>query len=412
MTAEVATTKEDRATSAQGGALLRRVNLVPVAIEGSDFLEDWDAGASSPRQSFFRRYWMSLILVGIPMILATIYFFFIASDIYVSETRYLVRSSSGSTDDGLGAFMQSQGLARAADETYAVNAYLVSRDAADTLARNNHLRDIMSRPEGDIFSRFPGPFSKPNDEQFYRSYQRFVDINVDSSTGITTLKVNGFRPDDARDLAQALLKIGEQFINTLNTRAHADALSFAENLQREAQDRLAKVETRLADYRNKELIVDPQKESSALIIQLGVMSTELSRLEAGLAQQVALTPDSPSIRAQRQRIQSMRDEMAKLQAKIVGGPNSIADKLRGFELLTLEQELAAKSLAAATIEMEKARRDALTQRIYIQQIITPNRPDQPLLPHRILGWLVVLMISLAVYWIVRSLTSTVLDHQA
>ena len=55
---------------------------------------------------------------------------------------------------------------------YAVNEYVVSRDAVDLLVRDHNLRAILARPEADIFNRFPNFFSRDNKEQLYRRFRR------------------------------------------------------------------------------------------------------------------------------------------------------------------------------------------------------------------------------------------------
>ncbi len=110
------------------------------------------------------------------MLLATVYFGLIASDIFISEATFLVRSSSRSSGSSLSMMIQTESMSRAADETYAVAEYMLSRDAAAELAKSANLRAIMARDEADMFSRYPAVFGKDSQEEFYKAYRRMVDV--------------------------------------------------------------------------------------------------------------------------------------------------------------------------------------------------------------------------------------------
>lgn len=385
---------------AQGG-----MALAPDAYDDVDFDD-------APPVPFYRRFGLFIGFVLLPAFAAILYFGIIASGLYVSETKFIVRAAASGSETTLSSLLHNPGLSRAVDETYAVSAYITSRDVATKLEKNNGLRDLMGRPEADIFNRFPNFYSRDNTEQMYKSYLKLVDIDVDTTTGISTLQTRAFRPEDALALSKHILEYSDEFINRLNVRAHNDAISYAELLVKESNLRLSDVEQRLAAYRNREMILNPEKESGASMEILAKLSTEISRMEATLAQQLAQTPDSPAIAPMREKIKSFRTELEKQRQSIAGGANSIATKLEGFERLTLERELAAKGLAAAILELEKSRQFAQTQRIYLQTIVEPNHADLPTRPRRIIGILAVIGICLCVYWIIKSLIDIVLEHQA
>ena len=61
-----------------------------------------------------------LITVAIPTIVATLYFGLVASDVYVAESRFVIRSPDKQTSSALGALLQAPGISAAGDEIYAV----------------------------------------------------------------------------------------------------------------------------------------------------------------------------------------------------------------------------------------------------------------------------------------------------
>src|SRR5258707_15538595 len=75
---------------------------------------------------------LSPIFLGtviVPTLLASVYYGLIASDVYISESRFIVRSPQRPVQSGfLGSFLQSTGISRAQDDTFAVHDFIVSPD--------------------------------------------------------------------------------------------------------------------------------------------------------------------------------------------------------------------------------------------------------------------------------------------
>src|SRR5688572_33481636 len=67
-------------------------------------------------------------IVGLPTLLAGVYFFGIASDLYLSEVKFLVRGPVKPQLSGLSAMLTSTAAASVSEDTYAVHEYLMSRD--------------------------------------------------------------------------------------------------------------------------------------------------------------------------------------------------------------------------------------------------------------------------------------------
>jgi capsular polysaccharide transport system permease protein len=162
--------------------------------------------AAARAQRLFRslNIWFWAI-VGVPTLAAGVYYFAIASDLYLSEAKFIVRSPKQVQASGLGALLQSTGLGRATDDTAAVQDFVMSRDAVRRLEQQDSLRAVLSRPEGDFVTRFPGIlFWRKDFEALYSRYDHFVSVETDTSTGVTALRVKAYRPEDAHTLAAAL----------------------------------------------------------------------------------------------------------------------------------------------------------------------------------------------------------------
>lgn len=366
---------------------------------------------SKRQRPWFSRWGLFLITVALPTLCAAAYLFAIAADIYVSEARFVVKSTGSNEAASIIALIQNQGLSRAADETYAVGAYMRSRDAVDRLSKTADLAAVLSRPEGDIINRFPNFYSRETKEALYRHFQTIVTTELDGSTGISTLTVAAFRPDDARNIASALLRSAEELVNQLNERAHRDSLRYARQMVEEATADLLAAEERLTIYRNKEKIIDTEREAASALESLAQLSIELAQAETALDQQRRIAPASPGIRSLDEKITAYRRRIDELRSHLAGPDGSLASKMSEYDVLVLRRTLAAKALGAATLSLEKAKQTAQTQHLYLQTIVQPNLPDQAKYPKRLLWFFAVCFITLTVYSILVSIARIVLEHR-
>ena len=148
-----------------------------------------------------------LIVVALPTLVAGVYYLLIASPRYVSESRFVVRSPERVQAAGLGVMLQGVGLAGGHTDAYAVHEYITSRDGLNDLQRRYDVAAIIGRPEADVFSKYPQPWEGRTQEGLYKGLQRFVTVGFDSTTGISTLRVEAFKPQDAQSLSLSLIHI-------------------------------------------------------------------------------------------------------------------------------------------------------------------------------------------------------------
>jgi capsular polysaccharide transport system permease protein len=391
---------------------IREIKLEPLLSKGELILDKWWERPQARQASLWERHWLFLLTVCLPVMLAIVYFGFIASGQFISEARFVVRTSSHNDVGNIASLMQDQKISRATDETFAVSEYLKSRDIMNSLVAKKDLRMILSRPEADFAARFPNFYSRDNLEQLYQHFLSIVDVHIDAQSGIAMLRVRAFRPEDAQTLASAMLNDAESLVNHMNTRVFEDTMRLANAAVEEERGKFLEVETRLTQYRNSQNVVDPNKESAAALSQLGKLMGGLMQSESTLSQEIAQTPQSPQIESLRTAVASMRQEIAKQREKISGTETSLVSKLSEFDQLMLDRELATRSLAAAVSRYANARQDLLQQQYYLQAVVEPNLPDQALYPKRLLSILFTLGISLCAFWILRSVLTNIMEHEA
>ena len=88
------------------------------------------AGRWTRWRSYLARRYGWVLFLGVfvlPTIVAAAYYGLIASDRYVSESRFLVRSVNKPASEGISAYLRDFGIARANDDAYAIQEYLYSQ---------------------------------------------------------------------------------------------------------------------------------------------------------------------------------------------------------------------------------------------------------------------------------------------
>jgi capsular polysaccharide transport system permease protein len=350
-------------------------------------------------------------IVGLPTLAAGVYYFAIASDLYLSEAKFIVRSPKQVQASGLGALLQSTGLSRAADDTAAVQDFIMSRDAVRKLEQQNGLRAVFARPEGDFVTRFPGIlFWRKDFESLFSRYDHFVSIETDATTGVTALLVKAYRPEDAHMMASALLTYSEQLINELNDRARRDALDTARREVDRAEQRISQIQSELTAYRVKQKMFDPKTASTGILELIGQMNVAQTNARAQLGELLKNSPNSPQIPLVKTRIASLDKLIAEERSKLSGETDSIVSTLTEYEHLTLDRELAEKALASAFTSLEAARIEAQRQQLYLETIAQPNLADYPLYPKRLVSFITVVASCCLAYGIAWLLVANVREH--
>jgi capsular polysaccharide transport system permease protein len=350
-------------------------------------------------------------IVGLPTLFAGVYFFAIASDQYMSEVKFIVHSPSKATTNLVSAMISSAAGGTVSSDTYAVYDYLTSRDAARRLERDDDLRTLLSRPEGDPISRFPGiRFWRHDFEALYDSYLRFVSIEIDSASGVSTLQVKAFRPQDAKRIAHSLLTFSEQLVNQLNARARHDALASFRKEVDETEQKIAAIQTRLTAYRVTRSMLDPKSAAAGPVELLAEMNARLASTQAQLNELLRNAPHSPQIRLLRTRIASIEKLIAAQRSKITGNNSSIATALGDYERLEVQLRLAEKTLSSAFASLEAAKLEAQRQQIYLETIEQPGLPDYPLYPKRFASFGIVTISCMLFYGIAWLLVAGVREH--
>ena len=300
-------------------------------------------------------FWVTVL---IPTIIAIIYYTFIASGIYISESKFIVRAQSKESPSALPTSLSGVlgslggslgGLSTSQKDSLAATNYITSRDALNILDIDLDIINTYSSPAIDVLHRFAGiRFWDKSKEAFFDYYrEHIVGVELDSDSGIAALTVRAFDADTAYAINTKLNEISEELINRLNDRARKEMLSFAENEVELAKRRVEQVNQKIYEYRNR----DAQ------------------------------------------------------------GSGSANRQITYYQQLASEKEFADRNLATALASMEQARIEVMKKRLYLERVSEPNKPDIAMEPKRIRGILTSFFFGLLVWGIVSMIISGIKEHQ-
>lgn len=349
------------------------------------------------------------ICVAAPTLLAIIYFGVIASDVYISESRFVIRSPEKQTSSALGMLLRSPGVSASGDEVFAVQEYVESRDALKALDQKGIVSRAFSRPGVDWFSRLNQ--GRHSFEDLYKYYKKKVDIKHEASSSITTMQFRAYSASDAYHMNERLLELSEGLVNRLNGRSREDLIRYATNEVRNAEAAAQTAAIALSAFRNQQGIVDPDRQATVQIQLVSKLQDELITAKTQLLQLRAFTPDNPQIPVLQTSIIGLTKEIDEQVARVAGGQKSLAAAQVRYQRLSLESQFADKQLASALASLEEARNEARRKQVYLERIVQPNIPDEALEPRRWRGIFSTFALGMVAWGVLSMLLAGLKEHR-
>jgi capsular polysaccharide transport system permease protein len=361
--------------------------------------------------TWFKRHIVFALTVLAPTCVALLYYSFFASDVFISESRFLVRSPQHQMQGGfMGEILQSSGLTHSQDDTYSVHDYILSRDALRELDAKLGVRKAFTSRHIDPINRFPGLSWDDSFEEFYRYYGKHVIVEYDPVSSISTLTVRAFTAPDAQRINDLLLQMSESLVNTLNERSRQDLIHYAADEVKLATDKATAAAVALFEYRSKHEIFEPDKQAAIQLESVAKIQEELVATEAQLAQVQKLSPNNPQISGLESRGDTLRHAIATEAAKVTSANGSFSARAPNFERLTVESAFSDKQLGVALADLETARSEALRQQLYLDRLVQPSLPDRAMEPRRIRSVFTVLLLGLIAWGVASLLIAAIREH--
>lgn len=241
------------------------------------------------------------IFVGIPTLLAVLYYGVLASRQYDATTVVSIESN-----DPAAATPAKGGNTPHQRDARLLGEHILSRAMLARLDAELHLMAHYQDPDVDWWSRLADDAGKDGTFDYYRSK---VSAKVDPQSSALALRVRAFSPERAEELLGAIVAASQTWVEELSARARREQLEPAEAEVSAARQRL--VAARIATLAvtggappTPEQLADPvvvEHELAELTMTDAIEGLQHARLAAANGQRYLLVIDAPSLPDQASR---------------------------------------------------------------------------------------------------------------
>lgn len=352
------------------------------------------------------------LIVLLPTAIALLYFGLIASPVYISQSSFVVYTPNqrGGGQTGLAALLSTLGGSNSTSAAETISTYTQSWSAMEALNQTYNLRKIFG--DADIFNRFGGIFHPFTDMvHLWRYYQNMVADGPDPTSGISTLTVRAYTPQDAQKINAFLLAKGQTIVNQLNETARKSAVSYAEQDVQAAQEKFKAATLAVAQYRNEQGVYDPNAQSKGQFGLIQQLQGKLADVTIELSSLMAHAPDNPQIPVLETTIASLHRQIQKAEQTVTGSGKSLASQDTQYQILNVNLMLSQALLESAVVSLEQARTTAQKQELYLETISSPNLPDAAEEPKRLEDILAVFIVCTMIWGVVRIIIGGIREHK-
>lgn len=357
-----------------------------------------------------------LLLVILPFVASSIYYAFIASDQYVAEARFAVRAVSGTTDSSensdaaAGGGASALNMRSASQDAYVVTSFIHSTEILKRIGAKLDYRSMFTKQDADFLTRFS---ASQSDEEFLKYWNDHVTAYIDVTSGIITLKVRTFAPDDSVKLADAIIDESEKLINELSERARNDIVRSMKADVEKSGKAYGDTLVALNQFQNASGLLSPQtqaKNSGTLLTGLLAQKMEFETRLFVMRQSNA--ENSPTYQQLNLAKDSLDAQIEKMKTELTGPENeSLAKALLEYSRLDTDRLIAQKLYESSQKNYDAVLAEALRKTLYLAVFVKPVLPEESIFPRRISTPLIILL-ALIVTWATLSLIwASVEDHR-
>jgi capsular polysaccharide transport system permease protein len=359
------------------------------------------------------RFRSALFFVIIPTLLSALYFGIIAASQFYAKADFAIRTQNSSATEGMS--IRGLGIASgspAVADMFIVKSYIHSRQILEDLKDRLDLRKVYDTPHADLLARLP---ADATEEELLSYWKRMTTVKYDATTGITHLGVRAFTPEDAKVVAEHVLRLSEELVNRISARAQQDAVALAQTEVDKAYERVAQTMDRLRSFQQESKQVDPESFVLARSEIHAKLETEISQYESKLQELLrALPSDAPSVVQLSKRLEIARQQLAAEQLRSTESMShdgrSASEVITKFNKLKLDTEFAAKAYDSALASLESARSQAASQTRYLEAFVRPQTPQKAEYPWRVVN-IALVALGTSILWGIGTLVvSAIKEH--
>ena len=396
--------KPTGAKSAPLKLLERTRQLLPGRVRDSEPLID----DTPSRSGWSRVVGAYLVLVILPVFVYFLYASVLETPGYVSETRITVRSAPKkqvSLSDASSSMLSKVVGSFASDtdrDSYIVLNYVKSADMISDLGGRATLEGYYSKPDIDFFSRLPRGEAM---EDLLKYWDSRISANVDTVSGLLTIKITAYSPEDALELANSINTLSETLINNISLRVREDALEKARLEVARSGDELGARRAEMTAFRNSNALIDPIARAKSLGEMIATLTLDKINAETTLSVLArSNATDSPSVNVLKSQLASVDQQIDRLKSQLTDpvGSASVSTQLAGYEALKLREEFATRIYVVAQDSYLRAQQELERQQLYLITVVRPTRAEQATFP-KLLQSTILLTVCLTIVWAIGAL---------
>lgn len=346
------------------------------------------------------------------MIVVIFYYTFIAADRYVSNVSLSVKSTDGGSPISLSGIESLVGVASSSTEDIKLlQEYIKSFDMLQKLDEKINLRSLYEKQKIDLFFRI---YSSTSKESYLKYYRDRIHILFDDTTGLLNVAVEGFSPEDARNISAAILEESERFINEISHNIAREQLRFAQGELESAKQKYKDAKNELLAFQNEYGVFDPQslaKTKAGFIteieLQISKKETELNTMRS------YLNDNAPEIAALKAELRAHKEQLEKERRKVAS--NASQDKLNDvvaqFEALYLNLSFAEDVYKTAITAVETTRIEIGRKAKQVVVIQSPYVPDSAAYPNKMYNIITIFVILTLIFGVVRLVRAIIDEHR-
>ncbi|GLK65445.1 MULTISPECIES: capsule polysaccharide transporter [Paracoccus] len=348
--------------------------------------------------------------VGLPTLIAGIYYFTIATPLYSTISQFQIQQAEKAGSSGVGGLFGGSMLGNNTDSV-SVQSYLTSRDAMLRLDKDLGFKRAFQAPEIDPILRLP---PDATNEQAYKLYKSLVRIGYDPTEGVINMEVIAPNANLSQEFSMALIKYAEGQVDQMTARLRSDQMKGSIESYEDAEAKVQQAQRRVQELQQKLGVLDPAAEGSVIMNRIAELERQISGKKLELGQ--LLSNEQPN----QSRVAGVRGDISRLEEMLAETRDQLTegDDARGSlaaisgEIRIAESDLLTRQelLATAAAQMEAARVEANKQVRYLSLSVAPVPPDEATYPKALQNTIVALLIFSGIY-LMLSLTASILREQ-
>jgi capsular polysaccharide transport system permease protein len=351
----------------------------------------------------------ALLVIGIPAILAVVYYVYLASNQYVTTFQFAVRGPSMAAATGRAAATVTSGVGAMSPDAFVITDYINSQQAITDVEREVDLRTMFSKSGVDFLSRLP-----PNvtSEQLSAYWTHMVWAHFDLVSGNVSVSVRAFTPPDSLRLSQALIAASNEVFRRLNLQAQQDFVRVADDNLRTAQEQLNAARKALLAFREKSGLMELDRTSQAGSAIIDDLRKQLAGFQAQYASIKGTSPNSPILPGLAAQITALEGQIKNSDRLAASSPVKVvtAETLGEYQTLDMERQFTEKQYTEALALRNQAYLTAQNQQSYLALFVEPTLPQTSIYPERVRSILTVVLVAAAVWFIGVLIIYAVRDH--